>query len=249
MLRFIRWDVSFHHEQGIDRDLPLAISHHAIQRIFQRSTFGRDTKFSNAFAFFQKQFASIPFWYHLFFALTAHRQITASNAEPLKLPIAAQDGLFLCEFSLKENNLPHCDIRTFVGSHQLSTEQEKIRNIEEGITKIYSELPLIYLMGSPFQTVRTPQTDSIGAEGVEATFMLEAILIRQKPEILRVMEFIEKDNKKNRALYDLIMSNFEFLVSLTTDTDHIVNNLVTAEPNAWLKKIHHHWQKSKIDLL
>ena len=104
-------------------------------------------------------------------------------------------------------------------------------------------------MGSPFQTVRTPQTDSIGAEGVEATFMLEATLIRQKPEILRVMEFIEKDNKKNRALYDLIMSNFEFLVSLTTDTDHIVNNLVTAEPNAWLKKIHHHWQKSKIDLL
>ena len=100
--------------------------------------------------------------------------------------------------------------KNFCWSHQLSTEQEKIRNIEEGITKIYSELPLIYLMGSPFQTVRTPQTDSIGAEGVEATFMLEAILIRQKPEILRVMEFIEKDNKKNRALYDLIMSNFEF---------------------------------------
>lgn len=250
MLRFMRWDFSFHHGAGLDRDIPLALSHHVIQRVFQRSKFSRDTCFKDVFKFFKQEFSYIPFWYGIYFALCVPYKCQRSEIRngSISVPIPSKDGLFLCDFTFPDDRkLPKCDIRTFVGTHQFSEDQDQIFQVMKDVVEGFSTLPFMYLMGSPFQTIREDETGAIGAEGIESVFMLEAMITKRFEAFAKIIDFIVGANSSNSQNASFLEENLLAFRSIATDGNHLANILSKSDPALWSRGIQQYWRTKRLN--
>lgn len=152
VLALVKWDLSWHSEDLLEAEMRLCLSHHAVQRLFQRSTFQRDTQFEECFLFFKKQLTFLAFWWAIWSGIGINPFKKLPEFQSINVPIPARDGMFLAEVTFQSSSLPNFDIRTFIGDHQMTEEQANIKQLMIQASKPYLSSNFMYVMLSPFSS-------------------------------------------------------------------------------------------------
>lgn len=101
------------------------ISHHVIQRLYQRLPSQTNSSFSNEAKFIINELETIPFWTFFWLNFLINIDMEKDLCEKISLPIPAQEGLFLCRIS---EDKAHVLVRTYIHNSQLRKSQTIIKN-------------------------------------------------------------------------------------------------------------------------
>lgn len=231
VLLLIRWDLSWHSEDLCDTDINLCLSHHAIQRLFQRSSFQRDTPFQECFLFFKKQLRFLAFWWSIWSSIGINPFHKLPESQTINVPIPAQDGMFLAEVTFLDTGLPDFDIRTFIGDHQMTAEQERIKSLMIESSEPYLSSNFMYIVMSPFCS--NEKFNDIPRDRVIGLHMFFHLARLLEPALIEIIDFSQSEKYSNPIACDQMRKAIRNIAGFS---DEIIGNT--------LDDIHHfQWQK------
>ena len=243
VLSLVKWDLSWHSEDLLEAEIKLCLSHHAIQRLFQRSTFQRDTQFQKCFLFFKKQLTFLAFWWAIWSGIGINPFKKLPELQSINVPIPAQDGMFLAEVTFQNSGLPNFDIRTFIGDHQMTEEQARVKVLMIQASKPYLSSNFMYIMLSPFSSNEKfkdlPRDVVIG---LHMFFHLTGLLA---PTLIEVINFSQQEKHSNPIACDQMRQAIRSIASLSDD---ILGNLLTPiDHTQWQRNLSRFFKLVEID--